>query len=141
MIAAAVLFRFLPMSASLILLVESNSNACLLSQAVFSVRMQHFEGYDPEGFSMWWCDYKYPEENTVNFIVMNKVRSCCKARIAQLFRQHMCTILRLPFDPPLHYPAVYDLQALSAVRMVPSPFSKALCRTVSDRRRHQPLMP
>ena len=35
--------------------------------------MQHFEGYDPEGFSIWFLDYKYPEENTVNFIVMNKV--------------------------------------------------------------------
>ena len=23
---------------------------------------------------MFFCDYKYPEENTVNFIVMNKVR-------------------------------------------------------------------
>lgn len=34
---------------------------------------EHFEGYDPEGFSMWFSDYKYPEENTVNFIVMNKV--------------------------------------------------------------------
>lgn len=38
---------------------------------------QHFEGYDPEGFSMWFSDYKYPEENTVNFIVMNKVRLAC----------------------------------------------------------------
>ena len=36
---------------------------------------QHFEGYDSEGFSFWFCDYKYDEENTVNFIVMNKVRS------------------------------------------------------------------
>ena len=35
--------------------------------------MQHFEGFDPEGFSLWFCDYKYPEENTVNYIVMNKV--------------------------------------------------------------------
>lgn len=35
--------------------------------------MQHFEGYDPEGFSIWLCEYKYPEENTVNYITMNKV--------------------------------------------------------------------
>lgn len=33
---------------------------------------QHFEGFDPEGYSIWFCEYKYPEENTVNFIVMNK---------------------------------------------------------------------
>ncbi|CAL5228071.1 g11139 [Coccomyxa viridis] len=31
------------------------------------------EGFDPEGYSLCFCDYKYPEENTVNFIVMNKV--------------------------------------------------------------------
>ena len=37
--------------------------------------VQHFEGYDPEGFSMWMCDYKYNDENTVNYVVMNKVRS------------------------------------------------------------------
>ncbi|KAL0019967.1 hypothetical protein WJX79_010697 [Trebouxia sp. C0005] len=34
---------------------------------------EHFEGYDPEGFSMWLCDYKYNDENTVNYVVMNKV--------------------------------------------------------------------
>ena len=35
--------------------------------------MQHFVGYDPEGYSMWFCDYKYTDENTVNYVVMNKV--------------------------------------------------------------------
>lgn len=38
-----------------------------------SCSMQHFVGYDPEGYSMWACDFKYNEENTVNFVVMNKV--------------------------------------------------------------------
>ncbi|KAK9834888.1 hypothetical protein WJX81_006700 [Elliptochloris bilobata] len=38
-----------------------------------SPTQEHFAGYDPEGFSIWFCDYKYPEENTVNYIVMNKV--------------------------------------------------------------------
>merc|ERR1712176_970389 len=32
-----------------------------------------FSGFDPEGYSLWFCDYKYNEENTVNFMVMNKV--------------------------------------------------------------------
>ena len=32
-----------------------------------------FPGFDPAGFSLWFCDYKYPEENTVNYVVMNKV--------------------------------------------------------------------
>lgn len=29
--------------------------------------------YDPEGYSLWFCDYKYDEENTVSFVTMNKV--------------------------------------------------------------------
>ncbi|KMT19248.1 hypothetical protein BVRB_1g014300 [Beta vulgaris subsp. vulgaris] len=29
--------------------------------------------YDPEGYSLWFCDYKYNEENTVSFVTMNKV--------------------------------------------------------------------
>ncbi|KAL1301142.1 hypothetical protein HN51_045769 [Arachis hypogaea] len=29
--------------------------------------------YDPEGYSLWFCDYKYQDENTVTFVTMNKV--------------------------------------------------------------------
>ncbi|XP_059653623.1 elongation factor 1-gamma 2-like [Cornus florida] len=29
--------------------------------------------YDPEGYSLWFCDYKYNEENTVSFVTMNKI--------------------------------------------------------------------
>ncbi|GAB4846807.1 hypothetical protein Ancab_025812 [Ancistrocladus abbreviatus] len=29
--------------------------------------------YDPEGYSLWFCDYKYNEENTVSFVTLNKV--------------------------------------------------------------------
>ncbi|CAI5464954.1 unnamed protein product [Closterium sp. Yama58-4] len=29
--------------------------------------------YDPEGYSLWFCDYKYNEENTVKFVTLNKV--------------------------------------------------------------------
>lgn len=29
--------------------------------------------YDPEGYSLWFCNYKYNEENTVSFVTMNKV--------------------------------------------------------------------
>lgn len=49
---------------------------CMLSvfmHADVVLFVQHFEGYDPEGFSMWLCDYKYNDENTVNYVVMNKV--------------------------------------------------------------------
>jgi elongation factor 1-gamma len=29
--------------------------------------------YDPEGYSLWFCEYKYNEENMVSFVTMNKV--------------------------------------------------------------------
>jgi elongation factor 1-gamma len=29
--------------------------------------------YDPEGYSLWFCEYKYQEENTVSYVTMNKV--------------------------------------------------------------------
>ncbi|CAH1426281.1 unnamed protein product [Lactuca virosa] len=29
--------------------------------------------YDPEGYSLWFCNYKYNDENTVSFVTMNKV--------------------------------------------------------------------
>ncbi|XP_019156952.1 PREDICTED: elongation factor 1-gamma 3-like [Ipomoea nil] len=29
--------------------------------------------YDPEGYSLWFCDYKYNDENTVSFVTSNKV--------------------------------------------------------------------
>lgn len=34
---------------------------------------EQFSGFDPEGYSLWFCDYMYNDENTVNFMVMNKV--------------------------------------------------------------------
>ncbi|XP_076958043.1 putative elongation factor 1-gamma 1 isoform X1 [Bidens hawaiensis] len=29
--------------------------------------------FDPEGYSLWFCNYKYNEENNVSFVTMNKV--------------------------------------------------------------------
>jgi elongation factor 1-gamma len=29
--------------------------------------------FDPEGYSLWFCDYKFNDENTVTFVTMNKV--------------------------------------------------------------------
>nr|AFK34308.1 unknown [Medicago truncatula] len=29
--------------------------------------------YDPEGYSLWFCDYKYNDENTASFVTLNKV--------------------------------------------------------------------
>lgn len=32
-----------------------------------------WEMYDPEGYSLWFCDYKFNDENQVTFVTMNKV--------------------------------------------------------------------
>lgn len=29
--------------------------------------------YDPEGYSLWFCDYKYNEENQISYVTLNKV--------------------------------------------------------------------
>lgn len=29
--------------------------------------------YDPEGYSLWFCNYKYNDENMVSFVTLNKV--------------------------------------------------------------------
>eukprot|EP00252_Welwitschia_mirabilis_P026351 TRINITY_DN863_c0_g1_i3.p1 TRINITY_DN863_c0_g1~~TRINITY_DN863_c0_g1_i3.p1 ORF type:complete len:421 (+),score=56.65 TRINITY_DN863_c0_g1_i3:258-1520(+) len=29
--------------------------------------------YDPEGYSLWFCEYKYNDENTVSYVTLNKV--------------------------------------------------------------------
>ena len=34
---------------------------------------EHFEGFDPEGFSVWFVEHKYPEEQTVQFKALNAV--------------------------------------------------------------------
>ena len=34
---------------------------------------EHFEGYDPEGYSIWFTEHKYPEEQKVQFRALNAV--------------------------------------------------------------------
>ncbi|PRQ20557.1 putative translation elongation factor EF1B, gamma chain, glutathione S-transferase [Rosa chinensis] len=39
----------------------------------FIPRIGFWDMYDPEGYSLWFCDYKYNDENTVSFVTLNKV--------------------------------------------------------------------
>ena len=87
--------------------------------------MQHFEGYDSEGFSFWFCDYKYDEENTVNFIVMNKVHRPARRQARQaapsmgLDQDFTDAELPLPrsHPPGLDSQRSLSSQALSAVQL------------------------
>uniref|UniRef100_A0A0A0L2P8 Elongation factor 1-gamma n=1 Tax=Cucumis sativus TaxID=3659 RepID=A0A0A0L2P8_CUCSA len=50
---------------------------CLYSNTKSNFREVAIKGfwdmYDPEGYSLWFCDYKYNDENTVSFVTLNKV--------------------------------------------------------------------
>ncbi|KAJ0521899.1 putative elongation factor 1B gamma, glutathione S-transferase, Thioredoxin-like superfamily [Helianthus annuus] len=39
----------------------------------FTPTLSFWDMFDAEGYSLWFCDYKYNDENTVSFVTMNKV--------------------------------------------------------------------
>ncbi|KAH9725271.1 elongation factor 1-gamma 2 [Citrus sinensis] len=44
-----------------------------LSRSEIFTMCGFWDMYDPEGYSLWFCDYKYNDENTVSFVTLNKV--------------------------------------------------------------------
>ncbi|XWS55332.1 hypothetical protein CRYUN_Cryun10bG0165700 [Craigia yunnanensis] len=54
---------------------REDSGTCMILRDTHSgsVTTRFWDMYDPEGYSLWFCDYKYNEENTVSFVTMNKV--------------------------------------------------------------------
>ncbi|KAK1308565.1 hypothetical protein QJS10_CPA09g00594 [Acorus calamus] len=60
--------------------------------------------YDPEGYSLWFCDYKYNDENTVSFVTLNKVGG---------FLQRMDLCRKYAFGteiPPFVLEECYDME-------------------------------
>eukprot|EP00271_Cylindrocystis_brebissonii_P007679 TRINITY_DN2127_c0_g1_i1.p1 TRINITY_DN2127_c0_g1~~TRINITY_DN2127_c0_g1_i1.p1 ORF type:complete len:464 (-),score=112.20 TRINITY_DN2127_c0_g1_i1:1035-2378(-) len=54
--------------------------------------------YDPEGYSLWFCEYKYQEENQVRFVTLNKVSGFLQRM--DLIRKHgFAKMLILGTDP------------------------------------------
>ena len=55
--------------------------------------------YDPAGYSLWWCDYKYNAENLVQYVTLNKVSGFLQRM--DLIRKHgfakMCILGKGPF--------------------------------------------
>jgi len=49
------------------------SAICRLTELNPHIFSGFWDMYDPEGYSLWFCDYKYNDENTVSFVTMNKV--------------------------------------------------------------------
>lgn len=40
---------------------------------LFELNVGFWDMFDPEGYSLWFCEYKYNDENTVSFVTLNKV--------------------------------------------------------------------
>ncbi|KAL7086361.1 hypothetical protein ACP275_14G334400 [Erythranthe tilingii] len=38
-----------------------------------AIKGRFWDMYDPEGYSLWFCEYKYNDENKVSFVTLNKV--------------------------------------------------------------------
>ncbi|KAL6561958.1 hypothetical protein OROGR_002965 [Orobanche gracilis] len=55
--------------------IDANIGRWLYPRLSFALYLPplFWEMYDPEGYSLWFCNYKYNEENTVSFVTMNKV--------------------------------------------------------------------
>ncbi|KAJ8490980.1 hypothetical protein OPV22_012701 [Ensete ventricosum] len=55
--------------------------------------------YDPKGYSLWFCDYKYNEENTVSFMTLNKVSGFLQ-RMDLAHKYAFGKMLVIGSDPP-----------------------------------------
>ncbi|KAK8961988.1 Elongation factor 1-gamma 1 [Platanthera guangdongensis] len=55
--------------------------------------------YDPEGYSLWFCDYKYNDENTVSFVTLNKVSGFLQ-RMDLVRKYAFGKMLVIGSDPP-----------------------------------------
>ncbi|KAI3971299.1 hypothetical protein MKX01_008143 [Papaver californicum] len=62
---------------------------------------EFWDMFDPEGYSLWFCDYKYNDENTVSFVTLNKVGG---------FLQHMDLARKYAFGKMLIIDEWYDME-------------------------------
>ncbi|BBG96219.1 hypothetical protein Prudu_004966 [Prunus dulcis] len=53
-------------------LTQRPTSVRLLLKVIISM-LGFWDMYDPEGYSLWFCEYKYNDENTVSFVTLNKV--------------------------------------------------------------------
>jgi hypothetical protein len=65
---------FTVLSANFLVLAFTCISPCLYTSFSVQIFLAGFwEMFDPEGYSLWFCDYKHNEENQVTFVTMNKV--------------------------------------------------------------------
>jgi len=77
--------------------------------------------YDPEGYSLWFCDYKHNDENQVTFVTMNKVGGFLQ-RMDFIRKYAFSKMCILSESPPYSIKGVWLFRYCS-----PSHFANAKC--------------
>jgi elongation factor 1-gamma len=80
-----------------------------------------WEMYDPEGYSLWFCDYKHNDENQVTFVTMNKVGGFLQ-RMDFIRKYAFSKMCILGESPPYSIKGVWLFRYCS-----PSHFANAKC--------------
>ncbi|CAL9087004.1 unnamed protein product [Musa acuminata var. zebrina] len=73
--------------------------------------------YDPEGYSLWFCDYKYNDENTVSFVTLNKVSGFLQ-RMDLARKYAFGKMLVIGSDPPFKVKGVWLFRGLEIPKFV-----------------------
>ena len=73
--------------------------------------------YDPEGYSLWFCDYKFNEENTVTFVTMNKVGGFLQ-RMDHVRKYAFGKMCILGEEPPFKIKGVWLFRGLEIPQLV-----------------------
>ncbi|RWV79757.1 hypothetical protein GW17_00059060 [Ensete ventricosum] len=89
-----------------------------LGMSVRTARYVSFcDMYDPKGYSLWFCDYKYNEENTVSFMTLNKVSGFLQ-RMDLAHKYAFGKMLVIGSDPPFKVKVLWLFHGLDILKFV-----------------------
>ncbi|RZS05054.1 hypothetical protein BHM03_00035494 [Ensete ventricosum] len=80
-------------------------------------RRRFCDMYDPKGYSLWFCDYKYNEENTVSFMTLNKVSGFLQ-RMDLAHKYAFGKMLVIGSDPPFKVKVLWLFHGLDILKFV-----------------------
>eukprot|EP00249_Psilotum_nudum_P011348 c23118_g1_i1 orf=445-1752(-) len=76
-----------------------------------------WDKFDSEGYSLWFCDYKYNDENTVPYVTMNKVSGFLQ-RMDMIRKYGFAKICILGESPPYKIKGVWLFRGKEIPKMV-----------------------
>ncbi|KAK9077042.1 hypothetical protein SSX86_005377 [Deinandra increscens subsp. villosa] len=76
-----------------------------------------WEMFDPDGYSLWFCNYKYNDENTVSFVTMNKVGGFLQ-RMDLARKYAFGKMLIIGNEPPLKVKGLWLFRGLEIPKFV-----------------------